>query len=105
MATTATHQHRQVQGGRGMTWAIFALGAALSWGIYGVLLFKGQVQLGNPLKALLCVGMAYFLIGVLFPAGGLASQGALKGFTGGGTTLATVAGSLGAIGACCMIYA
>src|SRR5262249_16810912 len=92
-------------GGRGMGWAVFALGAALSWGVYGVLLYLGQVQLGNPLKALLCVGMAYFLIGVLFPVGGLASRGAMGGFTGGGTTLATIAGALGAIGAICIIYA
>jgi hypothetical protein len=88
-----------------MGWAVFALGAALSWGIYGVLLYLGQVQLGNPLRALLCVGMAYFLIGVLFPVGGLASQGSMSGFTGAGTAMATLAGALGAIGAICIIYA
>ena len=52
-----------------MKWLIFVLGAVLSWGIYGPMLHKGQVQLGNPLKALLCVGIAYFLIGVLVPLG------------------------------------
>jgi hypothetical protein len=36
-----------------MTWLLFALGAALSWGVYGVALHTGQVQLGNPLRALL----------------------------------------------------
>ena len=33
-----------------MTWLLFALGAALSWGVYGVALHTGQVQLGNPLR-------------------------------------------------------
>ena len=70
-----------------MTWIFFALGAALSWGIYGPILHKGQVQLGNPLRALLCVGVAYFLVGVLVPAIALGSQGELKGFNSGGVTI------------------
>ena len=88
-----------------MTWIIFALGAALSWGIYGPILHKGQVQLGNPLRALLCVGMAYFLVGVLVPAISLGSQGQLKGFNSGGVMAATLGGALGAIGAVCIIWA
>lgn len=88
-----------------MTWVIFVLGAVLSWGAYGVLLHQGQVQLGNPLKALLCVGVAYFLIGVLVPAGALGAQGQLSGFSSGGLVAATVAGALGAIGAACIIWA
>ena len=50
-----------------MLWILFALGAALSWGLYGPALHRGQVALGNPMRALLCVGVAYFLIGVLVP--------------------------------------
>ena len=46
-----------------MVWVIFVAGAVLAWGAYGALLHLGQTQLGNPLKALLCVGVAYFLIG------------------------------------------
>jgi len=88
-----------------MTWVMFVLGAVVSWGAYGVLLHQGQVQLGNPLKALLCVGVAYFLIGVLVPVAGLGAQGQLSGFSGGGLTAATIAGALGAIGAVCIIYA
>lgn len=88
-----------------MTWIFFALGAALSWGIYGPILHKGQVQLGNPLRALLCVGMAYFLVGVLVPAISLGSQGQLKGFNSGGVMAATLGGALGAIGAVCIIWA
>ncbi len=88
-----------------MTWPVFAVGAALSWGFYGALLFMGQRSLGSPLKALLCVGVAYFLIGVIFPVAGLSSQGGLRGFNMSGTTLATIAGALGAAGAVCIIYA
>ena len=39
-----------------MLWIIFALGAALAWGLYGPILHQGQVELGSPLRALLCVG-------------------------------------------------
>lgn len=88
-----------------MLWIVFALTAALSWGIYGAMLHQGQRELGNPLRALLCVGVAYFLIGVLVPVAGLASQGQLNGFTTKGTITATVAGALGAIGAAAIIWA
>jgi hypothetical protein len=90
-----------------MLWAVFAIAAALSWGVYGAMLHTGQRQLGNPLRALLCVGVAYFLIGVLVPVIGLAAQGQLsaEGFNASGTTTATVAGALGAIGAAAIIWA
>ena len=88
-----------------MLWVVFVLGAVVSWGMYGPALHKGQVALGNPLRALLCVGFAYFLIGVLVPMAALIHDGQLKGFSMSGTTLATAAGALGAIGAVCIIYA
>jgi hypothetical protein len=84
---------------------LFVLGAVLSWGAYGVALHKGQVALGNPLRALLCVGVAYFLIGVLVPVLALSYQGELKGFGRSGTVAATLAGGLGALGAVCIIGA
>ena len=90
-----------------MLWVMFAIGAALSWGIYGAMLHQGQVKLGSPLRSLLCVGVAYFLIGVLVPVVMLASQGELnaQGWNTSGATTATVAGALGAIGAVCIILA
>jgi len=88
-----------------MGWVIFVAGAVLSWGAYGALLHLGQTQLGNPLKALLCVGAAYFLIGVLLPVVALSSQGQLSGFGTQGLINATVAGALGAAGAACIIWA
>ena len=86
-------------------WVLFVAGAVLSWGAYGVLLHQGQVALGNPLKALLCVGVAYFLIGVLVPVAALSAQGNLGNFNSSGLMTATIAGALGAAGAVCNIYA
>jgi hypothetical protein len=88
-----------------MVWIVFVAGAVLSWGAYGALLHQGQTQLGNPLKALLCVGVAYFLIGVMVPVAALSAQGGLSGFNSTGLITATVAGALGAIGAACIIWA
>lgn len=88
-----------------MGWVIFVAGAILSWGAYGVLLHMGQTQLGNPLKALLCVGIAYFLIGVLVPVAALTAQGGMSGFNSAGLITATTAGALGAAGAACIIWA
>jgi hypothetical protein len=88
-----------------MNWLLFVAGAVLSWGVYGSLLHRGQLALGSPTKALLCVGVAYFLIGVLVPVAMLLSQGQLGAFQPAGTTTATVAGALGAIGALCIILA
>jgi len=88
-----------------MSWIALAFGAALSWGMYGASLHRGQLALGNPMKALLCVGAAYFLIGVLVPVGALSSQGDMRDFNPTGTTTATIAGALGAIGAVFIIFA
>ena len=88
-----------------MNWLLFVLGAVLSWGMYGPMLHKGQLALGNPMRALLCVGVAYFLIAVLVPVLMLAAQGQLGGFNLAGSVTATVAGALGALGAVCIILA
>jgi hypothetical protein len=88
-----------------MSWISLALGAALSWGLYGASLHRGQTALGNPLKAMLCVGVAYFLIAVLVPVAALVQQGELRNFNLTGTATATLAGALGALGAVCITYA
>ena len=88
-----------------MLWILFALGAALSWGLYGPVLHRGQVELESPMRALLCVGIAYFLIGVLVPVLNLGYQGELHGFTMKGSIAATLGGALGAVGAVCIIFA
>jgi hypothetical protein len=82
-----------------------AFSAALSWGLYGASLHRGQVELGNPMRAMLCVGVAYFLMAVLVPVAALTSQGEWRNFTLTGTATATIAGALGALGAVCITYA
>jgi hypothetical protein len=58
------------------------------------------------LRALLCVGFAYFLLGVLVPVASLAtSPGGVGSFPLAGSVWATVGGALGAIGAICIIWA
>ena len=80
----------------------------LSWGVYGAMLHQGQVKLPNPMRALLCVGVPYFLIGVLVPIApawfSLWDRGCAAS-TLEGTTGATLAGALGALGAVCIIFA
>ena len=44
------------------------------WGIYGPILHEGQYAMGadgvpSSLRPLICVGIAYFIIAVLFPIG------------------------------------
>ncbi|HLW77124.1 MAG TPA: hypothetical protein VKS01_09055 [Bryobacteraceae bacterium] len=87
-----------------MWWVAFAICAALSWGFYGPVLAKGQHALPSPLQALLCVGGAYFLIGILFPIGALGSK-TFAGFNSTGVVNAGLGGILGALGAICIIYA
>ena len=90
-----------------MHWILLAIGAALSWGFYGPTLHGGQTKLGSPFRALLCVGLAYMIIGVVVPLVALWSQGELgaKGWSTAGFSQATLAGALGAIGAVFIIYA
>src|SRR6266699_1648223 len=101
MTSTLSTTHTR----KSMVWVIFVAGAVLSWGAYGALLHMGQTQLGNPLKALLCVGVAYFLIGVIIPVAALSAQGSLSAFDTSGLVTATIAGALGAAGAACIIWA
>ncbi len=88
-----------------MIWVVFALVAALSWGLYGPTLHKGTAALGHPMRALLCVGAAYFFIAVLAPTVVLLREGALAGFSPKGVSIAMLAGALGASGAICIIFA
>ena len=88
-----------------MKWTLFVLGAVLSWGVYGPMLHKGQALLGNPLRALLCVGIAYVLVAVLVPGAVLGTSGEMRDFNSPGVMAATAGGILGALGAVCIIYA
>ena len=85
------------------TWILFALLTVVSWGLYGVLLHSGQVSMNDPengrYKACLWVGVAYFLVAVLAPAGMLLVAKASWSMPAKGIGLSLVAGAVGAIGA------
>lgn len=88
----------------GNTWFLYTLITVFSWGVYGILLHKGQVTMNDPVngryKAFLFVGIAYFLTAVLAPLLLLMSRGAaFGGYTTAGWSWSLVAGIMGAIGA------
>lgn len=88
----------------GHTWLALTLLTVFSWGVYGILLHKGQVLMGDPAngryKAFLFVGIAYFLTAVLAPLFLLMAKGAaFTGYTAGGSWWSLIAGIAGAIGA------
>lgn len=86
-----------------MSWLVYALVTVACWGVYGILLHAGQLEMGDPVhgryKAFLFVGVAYFLLAVLAPLGLLISSGAKLEFPTKGITLSLIAGAAGAAGA------
>ena len=90
-------------------WLIFVLLTAVCWGVYGVLLHTGQSSMGDPengrYKAFLWVGIAYFLVAVLAPAGILLYKGASWSMPISGLMWSLFAGVVGAIGAFCVLLA
>src|SRR5271170_7893623 len=94
-------------------WLLYVGLAGLAWGTYVPIIFFGGNELGaRPnarLMAILCVGVAYFVIGVLFPLtlflanpGGQYPWPEIKGT---GLIFSSLAGVAGAVGAICVIFA
>ncbi len=93
------------------TWIIFVVLTVAAWGLYGVLLHKGQNAMTDPTvsaeedaaprryKAFLFVGIAYLLVAVIGSAVMLYLTGAEWTFTGQGVKWSFLAGVVGAIGA------
>jgi uncharacterized membrane protein len=85
-----------------MKWLIFALMTVVSWGLYGIFLHSGQVQMQDKsnglFKAFLFVGLAYFLTAVLAPL-------ATWTYPAAGMGWSLVAGIVGAMGAFCVLLA
>jgi len=85
------------------SWLFFALGTVATWGLYGIFLHMGQVEMGDPdngrYKAFLFVGVAYFITAVLAPMAMLWFKGANWSFPSKGMSLSLFAGTLGAAGA------
>jgi hypothetical protein len=93
-------------------WLLYVTLAGLAWGTYVPLIFYGGSELGGKpssrLLAILCVGVAYFLIGVVYPAVYLSMTPAAKQPNWSspvGLTFAGLAGAAGALGAICVIFA
>ncbi|MAT69463.1 MAG: hypothetical protein CMJ58_08040 [Planctomycetaceae bacterium] len=83
----------------------------LCWGIYGPVLHAGQAGMSTVpgefarLRPFICVGLAYFLIGVLVPAIWLKLRGEPGDWTMTGIIWSLAGGALGAIGALGIIMA
>lgn len=89
----------------------FVGGAVLSWGLYVPTVHVAAVELHSNLRAFLFVGVAYFLVAVLVPAAmifGLKydpTRKANPNFDGGPILWGIAAGTAGAVGALCVIFA
>ncbi|QDU61162.1 hypothetical protein Pan216_20160 [Planctomycetes bacterium Pan216] len=98
-------------------WLIFVICTILAWGCYVPTIHMGQGALGGltesgkpnfkagGLRAFLCVGLAYFLTAVIIPGIIIGVTPAEQSFTMKGTTISTLAGIFGAIGALGIILA
>lgn len=87
-------------------WLVYAILAGVCWGTYVPFVQQGIQGLGrNALASFLCVGVAYFLIAVLFPVGSFAAEGKWPMWNTYGIAMATLAGVAGALGALCVILA
>jgi len=91
-------------------WVWFTLLAGLSWGTYVPLIFFGGSALGGKsasrILAILCVGLAYFLIAVVFPLFlFLTGREELPPLKTTGLVFSSLAGVAGAVGALCVVFA
>lgn len=81
-----------------------------SWGVYGPVLHVGQELMAesqglSTLRPFICVGIAYFLIAVVFPLVVLFTKGEVGSWTFEGTAWSFYAGVIGALGALGIILA
>lgn len=91
-------------------WWGYVILAGLSWGCYVPLVFYGGTELGGKsnarLTAILCVGLAYFVIAVIFPMiVFLTGQEEWPKWSTTGLVFSCLAGVAGAVGAICVIFA
>lgn len=95
-------------------WLFYVALAGLSWGTYVPIIFYGGSELGGKASsrfmAILCVGVAYFVIGVLFPllmfaTGWAGIKWSDVNVNTTGLVFSGLAGVAGAVGAICVIMA
>jgi hypothetical protein len=89
---------------------LFVAGAALSWGVYVPVVHVAAQKLGSNLRAFLFVGVAYFLVAVLIPALlifilGDPTEKPNANFQTTPVLWGIAAGTAGAVGALCVIFA
>ena len=89
--------------GGGIAWLVFALMTVSMWGLYGVFLHSGQMNMADAIngryKGFLFVGIAYFLTAVIAPLVVLKLNGATWSFPASGMFWSLIAGIVGAVGA------
>jgi hypothetical protein len=98
-----------------MKWTVlaFVAGAALSWGVYVPTVHEATAKLGSNLRAFLMVGLAYFLTAVLIPgffifvmkSDPTVKPGTEPNWASPHMMWGIAAGTAGAIGALCVIFA
>jgi hypothetical protein len=97
-------------------WLYYVGLAGLAWGTYVPIIFYGGNELSakpgssGRFMAILCVGGAYFVIGVLLPllmfaTGSLGAKWSDVNMGSSGLIFASLAGVAGAVGAICVIFA
>lgn len=91
-------------------WLLYVALAGLSWGTYVPVIFYGGNELGGKANArfmaILCVGIAYFVIGVVFPlVMFLTKQAEWPELKPTGLIFSSLAGVAGAVGALCVVFA
>jgi hypothetical protein len=94
-------------------WLVYVALAGLSWGTYVPLIFYGGSELtprpgdiGGRIMAILCVGIAYFVIAVVVPlALFLSGSYSWPPMKSTGLVFSGLAGVAGAVGALCVIFA
>jgi hypothetical protein len=96
---------------RSFTFLIFVFLTFCCWGIYGPVLHLGQEALGDgpkklsSLRPFICVGVAYFLIAVVYPVFVLQTKGEKGSWSARGFMWSFIAGAVGAVGALGIILA
>ena len=87
----------------GLGWLAFAMVTVAAFGVYGVFLHSGQMNMADPVngryKSFLFVGIAYFLIAVLAPLAMMLFSGSDWNIPVKGAALSLIAGACGAVGA------
>jgi len=94
-------------------WWGYVILAGLAWGVYVPLIFFGGTELttrpgtiGGRLASILCVGIAYFLLGVVVPIVLMSVRDDAKPeWKTTGLVFSGLAGVAGAVGAICVIFA